>query len=416
VSDYDDTLAIPMHDRAAEQATLAASIVSAVARKEAKRHISGDDFYDPINEAVWEAMCDLDRAKTPVDALSVRGALASNPRAIERLVQVVTDHLAIAENVGAYAATVREWAMRRRLWREAQIVQQAAMNPAVDATGLASTVAAQFAAVRDAGSNEDTKSITLAEILEAPDDEPDWVVPGLLERRDRLILTGGEGLGKSFLLRQVAIMAASGLDPFDVGARIKPAKVLIVDCENSMRQVKRKARPVVEFGIKHGQGNPGHVNLLCTGRIDLLRDKDLAMIHREIDVIQPDIIVIGPIYAMSPKALMTDDDAVPVLAALDTMRETGACLLMEAHAGHAAGPDGRNFRPRGSAALMGWPEFGYGMKPVAEGYADLVPWRGDRDARRWPTSLRHDNLGIRWVEHDGRGFTSESATWRGAAS
>lgn len=180
-----------------------------------------------------------------------------------------------------------------------------------------------------------------------------------------------------------------------------------------MSQVKRKSRPVVEFGETHGTGTPGHVNLLCTGRIDILRDKDLSVIHREIDAIQPDIIVIGPIYAMSPRALMTDDDAVPVLAALDTMRETGACLLMEAHAGHAVGSEGRNFRPRGSSALMGWPEFGYGMKPIANGYADLVPWRGDRDLRAWPRSLRHAPTGNRWVEHDGRGHSVEAATWGG---
>jgi hypothetical protein len=196
--------------------------------------------------------------------------------------------------------------------------------------------------------------------------------------------------------------------------------VLIVDCENSLQQVKRKARPVVDFAQRHGTGNAGQVNLMAVGRIDILRDKDLAMIHREIDVIRPDIIVIGPIYAMSPKALMTDDDAVPVLAALDTMREHGAALLMEAHAGHAAGPDGRNFRPRGSAALMGWPEFGYGLKPVDSGkYAELVPWRGDRDARKWPTSLRHCNENIRWIEHDGRGYapTPQTAQWnpRGVA-
>lgn len=225
------------------------------------------------------------------------------------------------------------------------------------------------------------------------------------------MLTGSEGLGKSYLLRQVAIMAAAGLDPFDM-QRIEPRRVLIVDCENSLSQVKRKSRAVVELAQRYGKGNAGQVNLLCCGRIDILRDKDLAMIHREVDAVQPEVMVIGPLYAMSPKALMTDDDAVPVLAALDGFRECGAALLMEAHAGHAQGVDGRNFRPRGSSALLGWPEFGYGMKPVAAGYADLVPWRGDRDSRRWPRALRHDRDGIRWVEHDGRGHDApERAQW-----
>jgi hypothetical protein len=51
--------------------------------------------------------------------------------------------------------------------------------------------------------------------LPAGDDDPeDWVIPGLLAREDRLILTGAEGLGKMMLLRQIAVCAAAGLDPF----------------------------------------------------------------------------------------------------------------------------------------------------------------------------------------------------------
>ena len=60
---------------------------------------------------------------------------------------------------------------------------------------------------------------------------------------------------------------------------------------------------------------------------------------------------------------------------------------------------------------MGWPEFGYGMKPVASGYADLVPWRGDRDSREWPRSIRHDDRQIRWIPNDGLGHEPERAEW-----
>lgn len=400
---------VPSGDRIAEEATLAACLQSLAARKEARRHIDGRDFFYPAHEVIWDAMSHLDREQRPVDHGTVHAAVGSDKIAAGIVLDLMSN-LALPDNVQHYAETVRGWAVRRRLYDEATRVHQSAINPDVDPSGLASAIATRFAQLRDTGITEDAQSITLGELLESPDDEPDWVVPGLLEKRDRLILTGGEGLGKSFLLRQIAIMAAAGLDPFDPATAIKPAKVLIVDCENSLRQVKRKSRGIVEFARRWGTGRPESVNLLCTGRIDILRDKDLSMIHREIEAVQPDIIVIGPIYAMSPKALMTDDDAVPVLAALDGMRECGAALLMEAHAGHSAGEGGRNFRPRGSAALMGWPEFGYGLKPVASGYADLVPWRGDRDSRNWPSSLRHDRDGIRWIEHDGMGHEPERAT------
>lgn len=385
-------------DDAAEEAVLAACLQSVAARKEARRILDRDDFFHPTRIAMWDAMSQLDRDQQPVDLYSLKAATDGIRGGMDVLLRLV-GHQAIPDNVATYANTVRGWAVRRRLWDEAMRVKQQAENVDIDPAGLASQVATRFAQLRDEGSIEDAQSITLGELLDSPDDEPDWIVPGLLERGDRFILTGAEGLGKSYLLRQIAIFAAAGLDPFDLSP-IPPRKVLIVDCENSERQVKRKARAVVDLAQRLGTGRPEQVNLLCVGRIDILQDKYLATIHREIDTIQPDIIVIGPIYAMSPKALMTDDDAVPVLAALDTLRERGACLLMEAHAGHSVGEGGRNFRPRGSAALMGWPEFGYGLKPVSQGFADLVPWRGDRDSRNWPDRLKHDRDGIRWLIND----------------
>lgn len=386
-------------DHAAEEAVLAACLQSVTARKDARRIIDGRDFHSPHREAVWDAMSRLDRDQQPVDLYTVNAACANDAEAMQVLIRLA-GHQALPDHAQHYAATVRDWAVRRRLHSEALEVQRLAEETSLDAAGLTAQVATRFAQLRDSGCVEDAQSITLGELFETPDDEPDWVVPGLLERGDRFILTGAEGLGKSYLLRQIAIFAAAGIDPFEL-TPIEPKRVLIVDCENSEAQVKRKARAVVDFAQHRGGGRPDQVNLLCTGRIDILQDKYLATIHREIDTIRPDIIVIGPIYAMSPKALMTDDDAVPVLAALDSMREMGAALLMEAHAGHSAGENGRNFRPRGSAALMGWPEFGYGLKPTAQGYADMVPWRGDRDSRAWPRALKHDRDGLRWIINDG---------------
>jgi hypothetical protein len=54
----------------------------------------------------------------------------------------------------------------------------------------------------------------LWQFLGTADDEFDWIVPGLIERGDRLMLTGFEGLGKSMLTRQLAVTMAAGLHPF----------------------------------------------------------------------------------------------------------------------------------------------------------------------------------------------------------
>jgi replicative DNA helicase len=387
-------------DHHAETSVLAACMMSRTARDEARKHISGKDFFVVAHEAIWDAMGQLDRAGDGVDPAALLSALQRNPNAAKVLPNLVT-WPAFADHVAAYAETVREWATRRRLYNEAIVVQQKALNPDYEASGFAASVATTFASIRDSGLTEDAESITLGELLDTEDDEPDWLIPNLLERRDRLMLTGEEGLGKSYLLRQIAVMGAAGLDPFDPGLRIKPLSVLIVDCENSARQVRRKVRPVVEFARRYGTGNADQVNLLCSHRVDITSDRDLARIHRELDACQPDLVVIGPLYRLVPRALQTDDEAAPLLAALDTIRDRDIALLIEAHAGHSIGKQGqRDLRPRGSSALLGWPEFGYGMRTVASGYADLVAWRGDRDERNWPDRVRHDDKRIRWVPVD----------------
>jgi replicative DNA helicase len=386
------------YDRNAEASTLAACLHSQLARDIARRHITGADFHEPRHETIWEAMGRLDRQGKAADAAAVMSVLQATDPAAARLLPDLVTWPAIPESVATYAETVREWATRRRLHAEAMRVQQQALNPEADTLGLASSVAARFAAIRDSGSTDDAQSITVGELLAEEDEAPDWLIPDLLERRDRLILTGEEGLGKSHLLRQLAIMAAAGLDPFDPSKRLDPVSVLIVDCENSNRQVRRRIRPVVEFARRHGPGSPDMVNVLCTSRMDIATDRDLSRIHREMDACQPALVVIGPLYRLVPRALQTDDDAAPVLAALDTLRDRGAALLIEAHAGHALGKGGvRDLRPRGSSALLGWPEFGYGMRRVSDGYADLVAWRGDRDEREWPDRLRRDRDQIRWL-------------------
>jgi replicative DNA helicase len=108
----------------------------------------------------------------------------------------------------------------------------------------------------------------------------------------------------------------------------------------------------------------------------------------------PDIVMLGPLYRLAPRALQTDDEAAPVIAALNLIRARGSAIILEAHAGHAQGPGGRrDLRPRGSSALMGWPEFGYGLRWADDETArqertvEMVSWRGDRDEREWPEKL-----------------------------
>lgn len=388
-------------DRHAELAVLAACIESKTARQEARRHITGRDFLQPQHEEIWDAIARLDRHGKSVDHVTLNALLDGSAKAV--LLDLVTT-VALPDHVAEYAAIVRSWSTKRQIESEARAVLQQAMNPDANAVGFAASVANRFAAIRDSGNTaDDITALTARELLEQADDEPEWLIPGLLERRDRFMLTGEEGLGKSHLLRQFAVYAAAGINPLDISERFEPLRTTIIDCENTWSQVRRKVRPAIEW-LRYRADDPSdRIMVDCTSRMDITRDKDLARIHQLLDAQRPDLVVIGPIYRLVPRALQTDDDAAPVLAALDTIRDRGCALLMEAHAGHALGKGGiRDLRPRGSSALLGWPEFGYGLRSIgAEGYADLVQWRGPREERNWPARLkRAQDSSSRWMPHE----------------
>lgn len=223
--------------------------------------------------------------------------------------------------------------------------------------------------------------------------EHDWLVPDLLERRDRLMVTGHEGSGKSWILRQMVVCMAAGIHPFNASQPVRPARALVIDTENTEEQWSRAAGYLTRVAESRGTGNPRRdVHVSAGVRIDLARQADVNQVHKLIDQHKPDVLYIGPLYKLVSRAITTDDDAAPLILALDGFRERGVCLLMEAHAGHAKAAGGqRDLRPRGSSALLGWPEFGYGLEPQDEGEgggAWWTPWRGQREKRRWPKLLR----------------------------
>ena len=291
-----------------------------------------------------------------------------------------------------HAGLVRSAAVARAIAAFGRRATHAAETGAVDPAVLAAEVVEEARSIRDGWRSSSLTARTLGDVLDEDDGAYDWLVPGLMERRDRLIVTGGEGLGKTTALRQIAVCAAAGVHPFSTRPA-PPATVLVVDCENSERQWRRASRGLAAAASRlGGSGDPREgVRLACVGRMDVTSAADLGALHGLLDEHSPDLVVIGPLYRLLPRAITTDDDAAPVLAALDSIRDRGPGLVVEAHAGHAIGRGGeRDFRPRGSSALLGWPEFGLGLAPDVNdpGLVHVIRWRGDRDERDWPPRLR----------------------------
>jgi replicative DNA helicase len=239
----------------------------------------------------------------------------------------------------------------------------------------------------------------LDEFLNTSDPAHDWVVPGLLERGDRLVLTGSEGLGKSVLQRQIAVATAAGIHPF-THKPIQPQTVLYVDCENGPVKLRRALRGLAEVGKQYGSDPTQRMFIEAIPQgLDLTKADDEMWLVRLVSAIQPALFLTGPIYRLHAGNPNDEEPARKVAQVLDRCRVAANCAVVtEAHAGHGYGGEKRPIRPTGSSLWLRWPEFGYGMRatddydPKAR-VVDFTSWRGDREERDWPDRLE---MGGQW--------------------
>lgn len=353
--------------------------------------LTPDDFSHPAHAGVFRAMVALRKSGEPVEPFTAhRKAIEQGVRGLN--ISDLYDWIGMVNSgasVMSYAKDVKENSTRRRLTQAGLQFQQATTDPTIPAAETVSNMLEALKAIRDNSTNAELFAKSLGQILDAPEVAEDWVIPNLFERGDRMIITGYEGLGKTTWIRQMGICASAGINPITLAHLPKPIKTLVVDVENSEKQWRRETHGMARFAANYGPASPrDNMHVYCGPRMDLRKDKDLGLVHRLVDEHQPEILFIGPIYRLVPNGINSDDDAAPLIAALDTLRDRGLVLVMEAHA--PKGKDGeRNLAPRGSAALMGWPEFGFGLAPKTDGSgANIVRWRADRDAKReWPVEL-----------------------------
>ena len=232
-------------------------------------------------------------------------------------------------------------------------------------------------------------------INESEGDTYDWAIPGLIERGERVIVVAAEGVGKTMLARQVALLSAAGIHPFSFQP-MKPITTLTVDLENPDRIIRRTGRSIALQAMAQGRVSRLNAELLTRpSGMDLLKASDRAILEEALDTVKPELLVIGPLYKafLDPGGRTSESIALEVAKYLDTIRTIYKCALwIEHHAPLGTSMTSRDLRPFGSAVWSRWPEFGISLQPDPTALGayvyDVRHFRGARDERQWPTKIK----------------------------
>lgn len=369
--------------------------------------LSGDDFSDPRRGELWDLLCSRRAADLPCDPITMTATLRKLGT-LDRMGGAVALHqlhdaVPTVAHALTYAEIVREEAQWRALAAASTRTMTAVQRREGSASDAAERAVQEVRGVRDRQAANDAPTPDLLDFLEEADDVPEWVIPGVLARWDRLMITAGEGGGKSLLLRQMLVRAAAGLHPWKA-AKIEPVRVLLVDAENAKPQIRPWLRQMKNAAAEEGspmRRGQFHLEVRPDG-LDLTSAADRAWLARVVERVKPDLISIGPLYKLTTNGASDEEAARPLMSALEMVRtaSNGAAMVLEAHSPHqAADRKRRDLRPIGSSLWLRWPEFGFGLSPAADVGAaeirlmDWVPWRGPRSERPWPNQFCE---GVSW--------------------
>lgn len=382
----------PPAARPAEQAFLGTLLAFPETASYAATLVDRDDLYYPHHQTIWDA----------IHAVAATGALPEPVLVLEHLqrtkqLKSIGDgpYLLDLQQAGQfaqldeYAKIVRDTARLRAALTAAVKIRQAITTARIENVdrALDQAVVTLDEAYAHHGATRTLPRYhveTIDELLAGEtDDSYDWVIPGLIEHQERVILTAEEGAGKSTLLRQIAIQAAAGIHPFQP-VDMEPITVLHIDVENTRRQSRRRYRPMrIQAG---GKLEPHRLRVeLRTAGLDLTTEQDRDWLLDTARHVRPDLLLIGPIYKLANGDPTEEKSAKPVAMAIDAVRADIDCgVILEAHAAKApTGTKRRPHEPYGWSGWLRWPEVGLWL----DTNGDLIPWRGAREERDWPDRI-----------------------------
>jgi replicative DNA helicase len=386
-----------------ERAVLASVLYDQRGFTQVRASLADDEWYLEQHRHIWSAICEL-APFGAVDFIAVHESLTSqHPRSLQALTAL--SGYTITGSLEWHCDRIRDTAAARALIETGKRLLQKS-ETSEDPVALAEETIDALRIIQRANGSEESSVKDFHDIVSRAFDPAEFVVPGLLARGNRIIITSPEGYGKSSLLRQIAACGSAGVHPFNPRGVCRKVRAFVVDAENPA-EINTAEYQRVYDGLAELNALPerGMLTIDECGPINLLDGRQAARLYALVEKLQPELLIIGPIYQLHEEDPNDERPARKLVAVLDRLRRiSNAALVTEAHTPHSDGPHGQLLRPYGASLWKRWPEFGYCLHPVTVLRANetpteeqrlslqmreskFTPWRGQRAARNWPERL-----------------------------
>jgi hypothetical protein len=213
----------------AERAVLGAVLLDPPSLATAARRLAPADFHLERHQLLFQAMLDLDEQATPIDLRTLQARLETRGQVGGMAYLTALDlDLPDLSRIGTYVEVVKDRALRRKMVDAADRLRRAAATEPLGE--IASATQIELDCVAAAAQSTAAQATDLATFLDAPRPPREFLVEGLLRERDRLLLHGWRGLGKTWWLIWLACCLVTGRQFLRYKVP-RPASCLYVDAE-----------------------------------------------------------------------------------------------------------------------------------------------------------------------------------------